>query len=133
LEYINVQKIRLFLNNHFLKYCITGVFNTVHHFLWFWLLSSLIDDKFANAIAFLIANVASFFINSFYTFRVFPSFKKFIKYPSVMAVQIGISYLVPLVCLAAIPQLKLAVPILTSIVNFPVGFLLTKKILNTYV
>lgn len=121
---------RRIVQSKFIKYCITGVFNTGHHYLWYILLNPVIGFTNANVVAFIIANIASFFINSVFTFRVIPSWKSFVKYPSVMIAQAAISYLVPLVCLTFFKQLELFVPILTTIINLPIGFLLTKKVLT---
>jgi putative flippase GtrA len=128
----NMKSTSTILNLKFIKYCITGVFNTVHHYVWFLLLSPVIGYSFANLLAFLVANIASFFINSYFTFRVLPTKKSFIRYPSVMIVQAIISYLVPLLCLTYVPQSKLFVPILTTIINLPIGYLLTKKVLSPH-
>lgn len=116
--------------NKFIKYCLTGVFNTVHHFVWFLLLSPLIGYAFSNLVSFIIANIASFFINSYFTFRVPPSWRSFIKYPSVMVVQAVIAYLVPVLCLAIFPYSKWFVPFLTTLINLPIGFILTRKVIQ---
>ncbi|MEC1525884.1 GtrA family protein [Neobacillus niacini] len=126
----NSKSINFIVENRFIKYCLTGVFNTAHHFVWFLLLSPLLGYKLANLIAFLVANITSFFINSYFTFRVLPSIKKFMKYPSVVTVQAVIAYLVPSILLLLSPESKWLVPILTTIINLPIGYLMTKKVLS---
>jgi putative flippase GtrA len=126
----NMKSINTLFEIKFIKYCLTGVFNTVHHYVWFLLLSPLLGFAFSNLISFIIANIASFFINSYFTFRVPPSLRSFIKYPSVIAVQAVIAYLVPTFCLAIFPNSKWFVPFLTTLINLPIGYLLTKKVIQ---
>jgi putative flippase GtrA len=116
--------------NKFIKYCFTGVFNTVHHYIWFLLLSPVLGYAFSNLVSFIVANIASFFINSYFTFRVPPSLRSFIKYPSVIIVQAVIAYLVPTFCLAIFPNSKWFVPFLTTLINLPIGYMLTKKVIQ---
>ncbi|MEH7010046.1 GtrA family protein [Neobacillus niacini] len=126
----NTKSVNFILENKFIKYCMTGVFNTVHHYVWFLLLSPVIGYSFSNLVSFIIANIASFFINSYFTFQVTPSLRSFIKYPKVIIVQAVIAYLVPALCLAFFPNSKLFVPVLTTIINLPIGYLLTKKVIQ---
>lgn len=126
----NMKSISTILDIKFIKYCMTGVFNTVHHYVWFLLLSPVIGYAFSNLVSFVIANIASFFINSFFTFRVTPSVRSFIKYPSVMVVQAVIAYLVPTLCLVFFPSSKWFVPFITTLINLPIGYILTKKVIQ---
>lgn len=126
-----IRSTTFIFENKFIKYCMAGVFNTIHHYGWFLLLSPIIGYKFSNLVAFVIANIASFFINSLFTFRVFPSMRSFIKYPSVIVIQALIAYLVPTFCIAFLPTFKLLVPVLTTIINLPIGYFMTKKIMST--
>ncbi|PLR80623.1 GtrA family protein [Bacillus canaveralius] len=119
------------LQFRFIKYCLTGVFNTGHHYFWFWLLSPWFGFTYANVAAFIIANIASFFINSIYTFKVMPNLKSFIKYPIVAITQLIIAYAVPYSILNFTSLNEYLVPIVTTIINLPVGFLLTKQVLSS--
>ncbi|PLR90784.1 GtrA family protein [Bacillus sp. T33-2] len=126
-----IESCLFLLRLRFIKYCITGVFNTAHHYFWYWLLSPVLGFIYANVAAFLIANIASYFINSLYTFKVALNMKSFVKYPIIAVAQLSIAYAVPTIVVDIFHQNEYLVPFFTTIVNLPIGFLLTKKVLSS--
>ncbi|WP_179283645.1 GtrA family protein [Paenibacillus sp. VTT E-133291] len=124
-----MKKTKLFESTYF-RYAITGVFNTLHHYFWFYLLHSQLGYIYANLIAFIIANVVSFFLNTRFTFRTSVSIKKFTLYPFVLLTQMVVSFFVPFIFVHYVQVLKGLSPIFTTIINFPVGYLITKLVLD---
>lgn len=114
-----------------LRFVLIGVFNTVHFWIWYNLFLKMnILYPVAFTLGFVLSMVGSFFLNTYFTFRTTPSFKKFIRFPlttlpNYLISQIGLWVLVE----------QLALPknisgLLASLAAIPVTYLVTKFILT---
>lgn len=114
------------LGSSFVRFCIVGLINTVHHYLWFFLLSDLLGPVYSNVVAFIFANIGSYFLNTIFTFREKPSVRSFLKFPAVSIAQLLINYLVPVAFLYWSIEFIFLVPILSTVICLPLVFFLTK-------
>ncbi|MCY9592013.1 GtrA family protein [Paenibacillus chitinolyticus] len=118
-----------FFSAEFIRFGIVGVFNTLHHYLWFFVFGVFLNYDFANVFAFIISMIGSFYLNCYFTYKVRPTFKKFIKFPLVYLVQIIMAYLIPKIGVEIFNVKEIFVPLLTSF-SIPVVFLLSRYILK---
>lgn len=81
--------------NEFVRFIIVGCINTLNHFIIFTLAFGVlgIETFISNTMAFLISLVGSFYMNSYFTYRIKPTFKKFLAFPSVYIINYAINTL----------------------------------------
>lgn len=118
-----------FFSAEFIRFGIVGVINTLHHYLWFFVFGVFLNYDFANVFAFIISMIGSFYLNCYFTYKVRPTFKKFIKFPIVYLVQIIMAYIIPKIGVEIFNVKEIFVPLLTSF-SIPVVFLLSRYILK---
>lgn len=120
------KTIKNYLGYSFVKFCLVGLINTAHHYFWFLLLSYKIGPVNSNVIAFILANIGSYFLNSIFTFNQKPSIRSFLRFPIVSIGQLIINYLVPLLFVYYSIKYTFLIPILSTIVSLPLVFALTR-------
>ena len=114
-----------------LRFVIIGVFNTLHFWIWYNLFLKLnIVYPVAFTLGFVLSMVGSFFLNTYFTFKTKPSWKKFLRFPLTTLP----NYLISQVGLWIFVE-QLALPknisgLLASLVAIPVTYLVTKHILT---
>lgn len=79
--------LRSFLDSHpglwqIIKFCFVGVANTGFYYLIYRLLLTFMPYMAAHIVAWCCAIVFSFFMNCYVTFKVKPTWKRFIVFPS---------------------------------------------------
>ena len=114
------------LGSSFVRFCIVGLINTAHHYLWFFLLSDFLGPVYSNIMAFVFANIGAYFLNTIFTFKEKPSVRSFLKFPVVSIAQLLINYLVPAAFVYWSIEYVFFVPILSTVICLPLVFLLTK-------
>lgn len=75
--------------------------------------------------------VGSFFMNSFYTYRVKPTWKKFIQFPMTNAVNFVVTTIGVYVLGDLLDWNKTISPFIASLIAIPFTFIISKKILVT--
>lgn len=65
-----------------LKFCVTGVANTAVYYLAYRLLLLALPYLAAHFLAWVVSVVFSFFVNCWFTFRVTPTWRRFVAFPS---------------------------------------------------
>ncbi|MDH6128704.1 GtrA family protein [Kitasatospora sp. GP82] len=112
------------------RFGLVGVANTASFYLIYLALHPFLPYFAAFTIAFLLSMVGSFFMNTYFTYRTRPTWKKFLLFPLP-----NISnYLVQSFGVVALVQwLKLdsrIAPLVASVVAIPITFVLSKIILT---
>lgn len=127
------ERVMRFTNHEFFKFIIVGGINSVvyyicyliaiHLFYWHYLL--------AHVIAVAISVSGSFFLNSYYTYKVKPTWKKFFLFPLTQVVNLVATaiFLVFLVDLLHIDR-SLA-PVAAVVITIPITFFITSKVLKS--
>lgn len=84
----------------FLTFCVIGVANTAIHSTIVILLVEryFLSPVIANISGFLISNVASFFLNSFFTFEAKISFSRYVRFLSASLFSLLIIVLISSIC-----------------------------------
>ncbi len=117
---------------NFLRFGIIGVINTIHYYIWYLLLLWLkVPYVISHTIAFTFSMIGSYFLNCFFTFKVKPTLKKFIKYPLTTLANYLISTF-SLILLVNILKISPSIAaLLASILPIPITFMLTHKVLSS--
>jgi putative flippase GtrA len=115
---------------HFSRYLVVGVANTVVYYGCFLLLHRALPYFGAHLLAFGVAMVVSFLLNSWWTFRVRPTWRKFLMFPLSNAANFVVTSggVVALVELGGVPE-RIA-PLIAAAAAVPVTFWLARVILT---
>lgn len=115
-----------------LRFVLIGGFNTLHFALWYNLFLWLdVRYSLAFTLAFVIANITSFFLNTYFTFRTKPTLKKFLSFPLTALPNYLISQAGLWLLVERFGIMEEASGILASLLAIPVTYLLTKYILTS--
>lgn len=125
-----------FINNesklfNFLRFGTIGVINTIHYYIWYILLLWLkVPYIISHTVSFTFSMIGSYFLNCYFTFKVKPTFAKFVKFPLTTLTNYIVSTfsLILLVNMFHISP-KLAA-LLASILPIPITFTVTHYILK---
>ncbi|KIL46627.1 hypothetical protein KP77_27540 [Jeotgalibacillus alimentarius] len=121
------------MQNETIKFIMVGFFNTFHYYLWYLLFTEVLTIHYivGHWLAFLISMVGSFYLNTYFTYRTKPSWRKFFQFPLTYVVNISVST-GALYILTEWMQIdnKIA-PLLASGVAIPFTFVISRKILKT--
>ena len=64
-------------NKEFIKFGIVGVINTLNHQAIYLLLLNSIGAYLANMVGFFVSMIGSFLMNTYFTYKIKPSLKKY--------------------------------------------------------
>jgi putative flippase GtrA len=107
-----------------------GVLNTAVYYSIYLLLGLIAPYLLAHVVAFAVAMVVSFFANCHFTFRVPPTWRRFVAYPATVAVNFVLST-AGLVCLVDFAGLGPRVAaIAAAAIAVPFTFVLTRRVLR---
>ncbi|MFB6811713.1 MULTISPECIES: GtrA family protein [unclassified Streptomyces] len=112
-----------------LRFGLVGAVNTGTFFVIYLLLHPWMPYFLAYTLAFLLAMVGSFFMNTYFTYRTKPTWKKFLLFPltNITNYVIQSAGLYALVTWAGLDT-RIA-PLVAAVVAIPFTFLLSRKIL----
>lgn len=112
--------------NMFSRYLTVGVFNTLLHWLVFYLLYAVLDQQgISNFIAFVVAASQSYFMNARYTFNRKTNAYRYVLFTTAMG---GISFFVGLVA-DYFQTRAVFTPIFFSCISVVLGFLFSKYVI----
>lgn len=116
---------------NFLRFCMIGVINTIHYYIWYlMLLKAKVPYVISHTAAFTLSMIGSYFLNCYITFKTKPSLGKFIKFPLTTLSNYLISTF-SLIILVGIFNINSSVAaILASIFPIPITFMVTQYILK---
>ncbi|MEL3970801.1 GtrA family protein [Rossellomorea oryzaecorticis] len=116
----------------FWKFVIVGFINTFNYYILYLLFFHLLDWHYmaAHIISFVISMVGSFYLNSYFTYRTKPTFRKFIQFPMTYVVNILISTLAMWVFVDLLALSENVAPLLSSALAIPFTFVISKIILT---
>lgn len=120
------------LNNETIKFIIVGVFNTFHYYVWYLLFTEffLIHYIIGHWLAFLISMVGSFYLNTYFTYRTKPSWKKFFQFPLTYVVNVTVSTTALYVLTEWLLIDNKIAPLIASCAAIPFTFVISRKILK---
>ncbi|UFT98881.1 GtrA family protein [Radiobacillus kanasensis] len=119
-------------SSQIVRFIIVGFINTFNYYVLYLLLFNLVHFHYmiSHILAFLISMVGSFFMNSLFTYKTKPTFKKFFQFPLTYVVNISVSSLAVFILVDLMKFDENISPLLASVIAIPFTFLLSKKILT---
>ncbi|RHW31373.1 GtrA family protein [Lysinibacillus yapensis] len=117
--------------SEFIRFILVGGLNTVNYYLLYLLFRMVgLAYMFSHWIAFLISMAISFYLNVYFTYRVKPTFEKFLKFPLTQIVNIAVSSGCIYILVEYFHLNSTIAPIFSVLITFPITFILTSKILK---
>lgn len=115
-----------------IRFIIVGIFNTIHYYLWYLLFTEILSIHYllGHWGAFLISMVGSFYLNTYFTYRAKPSWKKFFQFPLTYVVNITVSSSALYIFREWLHMSNKIAPILAAGLAIPFTFLISRKILK---
>lgn len=120
------------INNEFTRFVVVGGLNTVNYYLVYLLCFNLLDWHYlvSHVLGFIVSLVISFFLNVYFTYRVKPTFSKFIQFPLSQLANITLSSCLMYLFVDLLGWNGNAAPFAALFITVPVTFLITGKILK---
>lgn len=124
--------LKKFVNLEILRFIIVGVINTGNYYglYLFLLLICHFNYMVSHIFAFLISMVGSFFLNSYFTYRTKPTWKKFMQFPMTYVVNITVTTLGVYILVDLFKLNETISPLFASFAATPFTFIISKKILK---
>lgn len=122
-----------FINHEFFKFVVVGGINTVVYYSFYLLFLHGIGMHylFAHTIGVAISIIGSFFLNSFYTYKVKPTWKKFLYFPLTQLVNVIITAILLLVLVETFKLTSSLAPIAALFITIPITFVVTGRVLKS--
>lgn len=122
-----------FANQEFIKFIIVGGINSAVYYLCY--LIGLHEFELyylvAHVIAVVISVVGSFFLNSYYTYKVRPTWKKFFLFPLTQLVNMTVTAILLIVLVDFLHLNRSLAPIAAVVVTIPITFIVTGRVLKS--
>lgn len=122
-----------FINGEVLRFIIVGFMNTGNYYLLYLLFLHIFSWNYmlSHILAFLISMVGSFFLNSYFTYKTKPTWKKFMQFPLTYVVNISVTTASIYILVDVLGLNETVSPLLASLIAIPFTFLISKKILKS--
>lgn len=116
----------------FITFAIVGVINTATYYSFYLVgLKALgLAYMIAHFSAVILSMVISFFLNSYITYKVKPTWKKFLMYPITQLVNIVVTAILLYILVDGLHVNSTIAPIGALIITVPVTFVVTGKVLK---
>ncbi|MFP7170004.1 GtrA family protein [Terribacillus sp. 7520-G] len=117
----------------FTRFIIVGVLNTICYYLVYLLFYQLADVHYlvSHWIGIIISMVFSFFLNSYFTYGVRPTWRKFFQFPLTQAVNITVSSVLVYIFIEGFGWNGTVAPIAAVFFTVPITFVITSKIMKS--
>ena len=124
--------LKKFINIEILRFIVVGVANTSNYYILYLLFLhvSHLNYMISHILAFLISMVGSFFLNSYFTYRTKPTWKKFMQFPMTYVVNISVTTLGVYILVDLFKLNETISPLIASFAAIPFTFIISKKILK---
>jgi putative flippase GtrA len=123
---------KFIFGEQFIRFVIVGLINTFNYYVLYLLLYHLVslDYMFAHIIAFLFSMIGSFYLNSYFTYKVKPTLKKFLQFPLTYVVNITVTTFAIWLFVDVIGWSETLSPLLATVLAIPFTFVVSKFILT---
>ncbi|SDW56196.1 Putative flippase GtrA (transmembrane translocase of bactoprenol-linked glucose) [Marinococcus luteus] len=120
------------LDNEFTRFVLVGGMNTLNYYAAYLLLHVVLSVPYmiAHITGFFISFVISFFLNTYFTYKVRPTWKKFFQFPLTQVVNVGTSSVFAYIFVEWLGINSTIAPLGAVIFTIPVTFIVTGKILK---
>lgn len=114
------------------KFCVVGVANTMFYYAAYRLFLLAFPYMLAHVLAWCCAIVFSFFLNCYVTFKVRPTWKRFLVFPSTTLANFLITTVGAYVLIEFLTVSDKYGPLFASIAAIPITFTLTRFVLGNH-
>ncbi|KIL43105.1 GtrA family protein [Jeotgalibacillus campisalis] len=120
-------------NTEFTRFVVVGGINTLNYYAVFLFFHHLLSLHYmvSHLLGFVISLVVSFFLNSYFTYRVKPTLKKFLQFPITQLVNVAVSSSFVFVFVEWLHINSSLAPLMAVVFTIPVTFVVTGKILKS--
>lgn len=120
------------LNTEFSRFVVVGVINTITYYSIYLVLHKLVGMPylFAHILGFLISLNISFFLNSYVTYKVKPTIKKYLYFPLTQVVNISVSTFLIYVFVEFVHLSSYVAPFGAVLFTVPITFIVSSRILK---
>lgn len=120
------------LDTEFTRFVIVGGLNTGNYYLVFLLCHNVLEFHYmlSHIMGFIISLVISFFLNTYFTYKVKPTLAKFLQFPLTQLVNIGVSTSLVFIFVEWLNLNSNIAPLAAVVFTIPVTFIVTGKILK---
>ncbi|MFP3324022.1 GtrA family protein [Planococcus sp. SIMBA_160] len=120
------------LNTEFTRFVFVGVVNTLSYYSIYLFLHNVLDWAYmlSHVIGFLISLNISFFLNTYVTYRVKPTLKKYLYFPLTQVVNMSVSTFLIFIFVEFLHINSNIAPFAAVIFTIPVTFIVSGKILK---
>jgi putative flippase GtrA len=121
-----------FLTAQFWRFVIVGFINTCNYYVLFLFFNNIVPFHYmaAHIVSFLISMVGSFYLNSYFTYKIKPTLKKFLQFPLTYIVNITVSSAAIYIFVVLLNLDENISPLLASVLAIPFTFVISKLILT---
>lgn len=120
------------LNTEFVRFVIVGVINTLTYYSIYLVLHNIFDLPYlaAHLAGFFISLNISFFLNTYVTYRVRPTWKKYLAFPLTQVVNISVSTALIFIFVEFLSLSSNIAPFAAVLFTVPITFIISSKILK---
>lgn len=124
--------VKKFIHGELLRFIVVGFMNTANYYILYLLFLHVCHFNYmiSHVLAFLISMVGSFFLNSYFTYRTKPTWKKFMQFPMTYVVNITVTTLGVYLLVDVLKINETISPLIASFGAIPFTFIISKKILK---
>lgn len=121
-----------YINHEFIRFIIVGITNTAVYYLIYLSCLHVLNLHYflSHAIGFSISLIGSFFLNSYFTYKVKPTLIKFIKFPLTQVVNTLASTLFLFILIEWLSVNSSFAPLIAVMFTIPITFIITGRILK---
>lgn len=119
-------------NTEFTRFILVGGMNTFNYYVVFLVCHNLLSFHYmvSHVLGFIVSLVISFFLNTYFTYRVKPTLSKFLQFPITQFVNVAVSSTLVFVFVEWLQLNSNAAPLFAVIFTIPITFIVTGKILK---
>ena len=120
------------LHTEFVRFVIVGVINTLTYYSIYLVLHNIFDLPYlaAHLVGFFISLNISFFLNTYVTYRVRPTWKKYLAFPLTQVVNISVSTALIFIFVEFLGLSSNIAPFAAVLFTVPITFIISSKILK---
>lgn len=120
------------ISQEFIRFIVVGIINTANYYVCYLCLHEIWDIGYmtAHIASFGFSFVISFFLNSYYTFKIKPTLAKFLQFPLTQLFNIAVSSIFVYLFVEHFLIDSTIAPILSIFITVPLTFIITGKILK---
>lgn len=119
-------------NSEFIRFIFVGGCNTLIYYLLYLCGLHLFHLHYmvAHVVGFILSLVGSYFLNTYVTYRVKPTWRKFFMFPLTQLANTVITTIILLVLVELLQVSSSLAPLFSMFVTVPITFIITGKILK---